>query len=58
MIMKDWVFVGILVFIAFALIMALVFLFTGDVDKSLLWAILAVMALYYLTIKNSEVNNK
>ena len=56
--MKDWVFVGILVFIAFALIMALVFLFTGDVDKSLLWAILAVMALYYLTIKNSEVNNK
>lgn len=58
MIMKDWVFVGILVFIAFALIMALAFLFTGDGDKSLLWAILAVMALYYLTIKNSEVNNK
>ena len=56
--MKDWVFVGILVFIAFALIMALVFFFTGDGDKSLLWAILAVMALYYLTIKNSEVNNK
>lgn len=57
-IMKDLAFVGILVFVAFALILSLIFLFMGDGGKSLLWLIFAVISLYYVTIRSTNINKE